>query len=106
MKRLALALTIVGVLAVPAVAEAAPYLSSGEACRTAGRIIHTEYRHVQPGSSRGYCHAQRRPRRPDMRTVDISYRDTAGYWWHTKMSIREWWGGYRYRILSDYEVDV
>jgi len=105
MRRL-LILTISAALLVPATANATnvPRLSAGESCRAAGKIIHREYTHIIPGSSRGRCFTQRHPWRLDIHMVDIYYLDRARTEWKTTITIRKTWTGYRYRILADVRV--
>jgi hypothetical protein len=87
------------IAAAPAAAQAGPYLSAGEAARTAGRIIHSEWK-VVPGT--GHFNCPRVPGRIDYRVCYTSYRAVgAGCWW-TDIAIRKLWSGdYRYRVLYD-----
>lgn len=103
MKKLTL-IALVIFLFVPAASEAtaSPYLGPGEACRVAGRIIHSEYANVIPGSSRGHCRAIRY--RINLRSVDICYRDYNGRWFYTGLNIRETWYNYRYNIWDDRRI--
>jgi hypothetical protein len=87
------------VLTIPAIAEAAPYLSNGEACRVSGRAIHREYTNVVPGSGR--CYVQRHPRRRNIVMTGTHYRDRSGQRWYTSIMVRETWDSYYTRILSD-----
>jgi hypothetical protein len=86
------------IAAVPATASAGSYLSASEAARTAGRILHKEWK-VVPGTGHFNCPATRRR---DYRVCYTSYRAVgAGCWW-TDIGIRKLWSGnYRYRVLFD-----
>ena len=88
------------VAAVPASAQAGPYLGAGEAASTAGRIIHSEWTGIRPGSGSFNCPRVRGRR--DYRVCYTSYRTRNGGCWWTDIGIRKkWGGGYRYRILFD-----
>jgi hypothetical protein len=104
LKKLLTTALLFAALAAPAQANHIPKLTTAEACRVAGKVIHTEFSSIVPGSSRGHCYTQARPGRPDIKMVTIFYMDRARHWWETTMTIREHYSGYRYRILSDHRV--
>jgi hypothetical protein len=94
----ALALTV----AVPAVAQAAPYLGNGEACRVAGSAIHKEWTGIVPGSGR--CGIQRHPTRSNIVMVSMRYATYRAGRWITTLSIRETRDHYYWRFLDDQRI--
>jgi hypothetical protein len=101
MKRIivtALAALTLGVVAVPAQAQARQYLSAGEAASVAGRALHGEYDNIQVGSLRSRCPATRNPA---FRRCVYIYYDHAGQCWAGAIGVRELAYRYAYRFLYD-----
>ena len=92
-------LAVAVIVVAPAQADAAPYLTKGQACSQAGKRIHRGWVGVVPGS--GHCDIQRHPTRTNIVMASMSYRTYRAGRWMTTVMVRKTWSGYRTRILVD-----
>lgn len=91
-------LALAVVMVAPVGAQAAQYLSAGEAARVAGGALHREYSNIEVGSLRSRCPATRNPA---FRRCIYIYRDHAGTCWQGAIGVRELASRYVYRFLYD-----